>query len=95
MRTLSYDEARARLAQRWDEVEDAQEAVILRRDGHEDLVLLPASELRSLQETVHLLRSPKNAARLFTALARSREAGGILFESADALAAAIGESADR
>lgn len=35
------------------------------------MALLPADELASLQETAYLLRSPKNAARLLTALARS------------------------
>jgi PHD/YefM family antitoxin component YafN of YafNO toxin-antitoxin module len=32
---------------------------------------LPAAELASLKETAHLLRSPKNARRLLTALRRA------------------------
>ncbi len=55
----------------WDEVESTQTPVILQRRGHEDLALLPASELAGLLETAHLLRSPKNAARLLAALTRS------------------------
>lgn len=76
MTTISYSKARENLAAVWDEIEDSREEVILRRRGHEDLALLPAHELRSLRETAHLLRSPANAARLLTALARSRGAGG-------------------
>jgi antitoxin YefM len=37
------------------------------------MALIPADELSSLQETAHLLRSPRNAARLLSALARSRK----------------------
>lgn len=91
MATISYSKARENLAAVWDEVEDSREAVILRRRGHEDLALLPARELRSLRETAHLLRSPANAARLLTALARSRgEEGGLAFDSVEALAAEAG-----
>jgi antitoxin YefM len=68
--TGTYSYARDNLAQLWDEVEDSREEVIFTRRGHEDLALLPARELRSLQETAHLLRSPQNATRLLRALAR-------------------------
>jgi antitoxin YefM len=89
MTTVTYSQARERLAALWDQVEDTREEVILRRRGHEDLALLPAHELRSLKETAHLLRSPRNAVRLLGALARSRGEGGIPFESIEALAAAV------
>ncbi len=70
----TYSDARARLAQIWNEVENSREPAILERRGHEDMALVPADELASLQETAHLLHSPTNAARLLTALARSRKA---------------------
>ena len=35
-------------------------------------MLIAADELRGLMETAHLLRSPKNAQRLLSALARAR-----------------------
>jgi antitoxin YefM len=90
MNTLTYSAVRERLAEVWDEVEDSREEVILRRRGHEDLALIPARELKSLRETARLLRSPSNAARLLTALARSRKHGGQEFDSLEALAAAVG-----
>jgi antitoxin YefM len=49
---------------------------VIQRRGHEDMALLPAEELSSLQETAYLLRSPQNAARLLTALTRGRRGRG-------------------
>lgn len=90
MTVVTYSQARERLADLWDEVENSREAVILRRRGHEDLALLPADELRNLQETAYLLCSPQNALRLLTALARSRGEGGTEFGSIEELPAAAG-----
>jgi antitoxin YefM len=45
----------------------------MKRRGHEDLAIVPASELSGMMETVHLLRSPANAKRLLAALARAYE----------------------
>jgi antitoxin YefM len=69
----TYSRARQNLASIWNDIESSREPAILERRGHEDMALLPAEELSSLQETAHLLRSPKNAVRLLTALARSYE----------------------
>ena len=80
MRTATYSYAREHLDRIWDEIEDAQEEVILTRHGHEDLALLPARERRSLRETTHLLRSPRNATRLIAALVRSRANDGTEFD---------------
>ena len=91
MNTMTYSQVREKLAQVWDEVEDSREEVILRRRGHEDLALLPAHELRSLKEIAHLLRSPTNASRLLSALARSRsENGGTQFDAIETLIAEVG-----
>jgi antitoxin YefM len=68
----TYSRARANFAKIWNEVESSREPAILERRGHESMALLPADELSSLQETAHLLRSPKNAVRLLAALARSK-----------------------
>jgi antitoxin YefM len=73
MRTRTYSYARANLAKLWNEIEDSQASLRIQRRGHQDMALIPADELESLQETAHLLRSPKNAARLLSALARSEK----------------------
>ena len=72
----SYSHARQNLAKLWDSVEDSREATVIQRRGHEDMALLPAEELNSLQETAYLLRSPENAVRLLAALARGRRGRG-------------------
>ena len=67
----SYTHLRQNLAQVLDQVVDEQEVVVVRRKGARDVALLPAAELASLTETAHLLRSPRNARRLLTALRRA------------------------
>lgn len=69
----TYTQARANLAGLCKEVTDNREIVIISRRGQEPVALIAASELESLIETAYLLRSPKNAKRLMTALNRARE----------------------
>jgi antitoxin YefM len=69
----TYTEARANLAQLCDRAIEDRETVIIRRRGKRDVALIAADELASLEETAHLLRSPRNAARLLTALNRALE----------------------
>ena len=76
MTTTTYSRFREKLADFWDEVEESRGTLIVERRGREELAVLPAEELRSLQETAHLLRSPANAARLLAALTRSRRGKG-------------------
>ena len=72
----TYTQARAQLATLLDEVTNNREVVIIQRRGAEDVALIAADELSSLLETAHLLRSPANAERLLTALARVRQHSG-------------------
>ena len=76
MTTATYSHLRENLAGIWNEVESTQEPIIVTRQGHQDLAILPADELASIQATVHLLRSPKNARRLLDALARAHNGDG-------------------
>ncbi len=72
----TYTQARANLAKLMDEVALNQEVVIVNRRGKEDVPMISVSELNSLTETAHLLRSPKNAQRLLAALQRARAGRG-------------------
>lgn len=67
----TYTDARARLAELLDRAGDDRETVIITRRDHGDVAMISADELRSLEETAHLLRSPANAQRLLEALERS------------------------
>jgi antitoxin YefM len=64
--------ARANLATLLKKVAADREIVIIDRRGSNSVALIAASELSSLMETAHLLRSPKNAQRLLTALRRAQ-----------------------
>ncbi len=83
MGTATYSHLRANLADVWDKVEDTQEPVIVSRKGHQDIAILPADELASIQETAHLLRSPKNVRRLIEALTRAIEGKGVETNTSD------------
>ena len=72
----TYTNARANFARLCDVAAENREVVLIRRRGAEDVALVAAAELESLLETAHLLRSPRNAERLLSALARARESGG-------------------
>jgi len=73
----SYSQASARLNDFLDEATHNREIVIIQRPGEEDVALIAADELAGLLETAHLLRSPANAERLLTALARVRQGQGV------------------
>ena len=73
---ITYTQARARLASLLDQVTKNGEVVVIRRRGAEDVALIAADELAGILETAHLLRSSKNAIRLFTALDRARQSTG-------------------
>ncbi len=72
----TYTSLRENLSTVLDQVVDQQETIIVRRRGARDVALIPASELAGLIETAHLLRSPKNALRLLSAL-RGANAGNL------------------
>ena len=69
----TYTNIRTDLPHLWDEVTRNHEIVIISKHGSENVALISASELASLAETVHLLKSSKNAERLLTALYRAQD----------------------
>lgn len=91
-KSISYTKVRERLASVLDEVASEQEEVVITRRGHEDIALVPAAELAGLRETAHLLRSPKNALRLLTALDRSSTQRGSVVHDVSELERTLGLS---
>jgi len=82
MTTISYTEARDKLASVWDETVSTREPVVLERRGHESVVIVPLDEWHGVWETAHLLRSPANARRLLGALKRLDKGAGVRLTSA-------------
>ncbi|MFD1787589.1 type II toxin-antitoxin system Phd/YefM family antitoxin [Sphingomonas floccifaciens] len=75
MHAVSYSEARENLKSMIDKVvADRAPLAITRQRGQEGAVLISESEWASIEETLYLLGSPKNAARLLDAV-RGFESG--------------------
>lgn len=72
MRVVNFSEARNSLKSVIDQViDDADYTVIARRDAP-DAVVMSLDTFNSLMETVHLLRSPANAAHLAKSIEQYR-----------------------
>jgi antitoxin YefM len=77
MSTITYTYLRDHLASVMDEVCAHRAPVIVTRQKSEPVVLLSLEEYEGMQETLHLLRSPRNASRLMQSIARA-EAGELV-----------------
>ncbi|WP_395542785.1 type II toxin-antitoxin system Phd/YefM family antitoxin [Neotabrizicola sp. sgz301269] len=83
MNILSYTDARKNLKSVMDSaIKDRTETVIT-RSGQEAVVVVGKAEWDSIQETLHLLSSPANAARLRDAVAQLEMGLGIERELVD------------
>jgi antitoxin YefM len=72
MKVVSFSEARSSLKTVFDQVvADADYTIITRRDA-DDVVVMSLESFNSLMETVHLLKSPANAAHLERSIAQFR-----------------------
>ena len=69
----TYTNVRANLAKYMDRAVEDNEIIFISRKKEEMVAMLSASELESLLETAHLLRSPANRKRLFEAYKRAEE----------------------
>ena len=70
MDVITYTDARNTLKDVMDRaINDRENVVITRRHG-EAAVLMSLDEFNAIQETLHLLSSPRNAARLLASVAR-------------------------
>ncbi len=68
MQAVSYSEARENLKAMIDKVVADRAPLAITRQRGEGAVLVSASEWASIEETLYLLRSPKNAERLLEAV---------------------------
>jgi len=68
MKAITYTAARENLAATMDRVCEDAEAVVITRNRDQAVVMVSLAEYQALEETAYLMRSPKNAARLRSAL---------------------------
>ena len=76
MQTVTYSEARENLKSVIDKVVADRAPILVTRQRGEGAVIVSESEWASIEETMYLLRSPKNAERLLEAV-RGFEAGDV------------------
>ena len=69
MQTISYTDARNRLAALMEGATRDREPITITRNGAGTVVLLAAEEYAAMEETLHLLSTPANAERIRRGLA--------------------------
>jgi len=68
---VSYTELRQNLKKHMDGVCESRAPLVVTRQNGEPVVMLSLAEYESLEETLHLLRDPANAARLLQSIAEA------------------------
>ena len=72
MRVINFSDARNRLKSVLDQVVNDRDYTIISRRDADDAVVMSLEQFNSLMETVHLLKSPANAAHLEASIAQYR-----------------------
>lgn len=83
MRTQTFSQSRAHLAETFDAVVNDREEVVVTRVGHEPVVIVSLEDYQSLKETAYLLQNPVNARRLLRSIDRLEDGGGTERELAE------------
>lgn len=71
--SVSYTQLRGNLAAYMDQVCDDRAPLFVTRQNARSVVMLSEEEYQGLLETVHLLKSPANAARLLRSIKEAEE----------------------
>ena len=77
METVNYTAFRKELAKTIDRVNDDHCPVLITRQKGRAAVLMSLDDFKSYEETAYLMKSPKNAERLNTAIAELEAGEGI------------------
>lgn len=72
MNIITYSEARAGFKSVMDTVCRDHEPIVVSRVNGEHVVMLSLADYNSMQETMHLLASPRNAVRLMESIEQLR-----------------------
>ena len=71
MSYVTLTELRANMAKHFDKLEQDRTELVVTRQNHEPVVIMPLAELEGLRETLHLLSSPANAEHLRQSIAQA------------------------
>jgi antitoxin YefM len=73
MTVMNYSEVRSNLKGVCDQVINDCDSVTIHRRDSENVVMVSESEFNGWRETIHLMASPKNAARLMESIAQAEK----------------------
>ena len=76
MDVLTYSDTRARLKEVMDRVVEDRTPVVVTRKRGEAVVMVSLADWSAMEETLHLVFSPANAARLAAAIDQLEAGGG-------------------
>ena len=76
MESINYSTARRTLADLMEDVCRDCNPVVITKNGDCAVVMISLQDFNSIMETEHLLRSPVNAARLFSAIQSDKKHHG-------------------
>jgi antitoxin YefM len=76
MDVLTYSDTRARLKEVMDRVVQDRTPVVVTRKRGEAVVMVSLADWSAMEETLHLVSSPANAARLAAAIGQLEAGGG-------------------
>lgn len=77
MNAITYTAARENLAKTIERVVSDRNPVIITKKNDMSVVMISLEDYEALQETAYLLRSPKNARRLFDSIAELDAGRGV------------------
>lgn len=80
MNILTFSEARAGLKAVMDDVCTDHSPTVITRQSGEAVVMLSLADFNSIEETLYLLSSPKNANRLLTSLEQLKAGKALIRE---------------
>lgn len=74
---VTLTELRANMAKHLDQIEADRTELVVTRQNHEAMVILPLAEFEGMRETLHLLSTPANADHLRRSIAELNAGKGI------------------
>ena len=78
MTAISYTAARENLAATMDKVCDDHAPIVITRNREQAVVMMSLADYEALEETAYLLKNPKNAKRIMSAVAQLDAGKGVV-----------------
>ena len=80
---VTFTDFRAQMARHLDQIEADRTELVITRQNHEPVVVMPLAELEGMRETLYLLSTPANAEHLLRSIAELDAGKGLERELID------------